>query len=104
LRCEQETFDYDVLAWKKDRYVKPLSNYRSDPSVTYRFSIPEDQASTIRTFQAQYGTHMDGIGRMLTRINQATLKLQINEGSTGAQQNPYDPVELFQMPSAESHA
>jgi hypothetical protein len=57
---EKEPLDlsFDVINWKKNKFKKPLYNFRM-PKKTIRFSLDETQVSKIKGFQKRFSSATD---------------------------------------------
>jgi hypothetical protein len=61
--CPAWTTAFDLAAWEREGYSRPLEGYRLEEPITLRTTVPPDRKAQILTRIQTFGEHPSGLGK-----------------------------------------
>jgi hypothetical protein len=68
-RVVLRSFEHDFIAWERDKYARPLGEYRVDRPVAIQFYYSEYQQQKLAFAYDQLGKSAQGVGMILRKHN-----------------------------------
>lgn len=88
-------FEYDIPAWMRGAEGRALADYRLNRPRTFRFAYTDEQLRTRQDQFSRYGTDVNALSKIVTRISNLESLFRRVESAEGAE-------ELFQGTDGEN--